>query len=653
MSQWIWKFGDFEIYHSLLLHNRRQEYGKPYPVFWKLYVPEPVVRFEKIFTTEGGYFRVHTCGNCLVTIFGKSWSGSMTCGTKEEIYLPPGTAKIQLRVMNPLGLPCALVEGVIETDETWVCDDVTDDFIPVGTWTQLNDPNKTPEEFPFSYENVSWKFKEAAGNGVLFDYGKEMFCRLKVKCDGTEKITIRLGESREEVMDDKWCILRFDRSPENGVIDIEPSAFRYVYSSNSAVDITAEYEYLPAEYRGEFSCEEDIINWVWNTAAYTFHLNTREFFLDGIKRDRWVWGGDAYQSQFVNRYLFMDMETEKRTLVALGGKAPFRQYINDIVDYTYFWFMGIYDYFLTYGDKKFLKQMLPQMEEIMKFCQSRRSEDGLIRGQAGDWVFIDWADIDKEGAVSGEQILFACALESYGNIRKVLGLDWEYYLTDARELRKKIVALFYREELGAFVDSYESGKNHVTRQNNAWAYLYLPCEQTIKDSIYQNVICNDDVRAITTPYFKFFETRVHCEAGNTELLEKCIREYYGPMRDLGATTLLEEFDPAKAGAEHYEMYDAPYGKSMCHAWSASPIYLLGYYRMGVRNTGVAYDTFEVRPVLGSLPSFEGIVPLPQGEVRMKVTKTDVKVIATVSGGKLIVEGREYPLIENEEIFVKI
>ena len=31
MAQWIWYYGDFEIYHTLQLHARRQEYGADYP----------------------------------------------------------------------------------------------------------------------------------------------------------------------------------------------------------------------------------------------------------------------------------------------------------------------------------------------------------------------------------------------------------------------------------------------------------------------------------------------------------------------------------------------------------------------------------------------------------------------------------------------
>ena len=62
MSQWIWRYGEFECYHNMILHTRRQQYGYPEPVVWKLYAPEPVVCFKKEVTTEGGTFRIHAPG---------------------------------------------------------------------------------------------------------------------------------------------------------------------------------------------------------------------------------------------------------------------------------------------------------------------------------------------------------------------------------------------------------------------------------------------------------------------------------------------------------------------------------------------------------------------------------------------------------------
>ena len=124
------------------------------------------------------------------------------------------------------------------------------------------------------------------------------------------------------------------------------------------------------------------------------------------------------------------------------------------------------------------------------------------------------------------------------------------------------------------------------------------------------------------------------------------------MLKLGATTLYEEYDPSMEGAEHYAMYGHPYQKSLCHAWSASPIYLLGAYRLGVRNTGIAYDSFEVCPERGDLESFEGTVPVPEGKVFVRVEKEKVTVKSDIPGGTLVLGERRIPIPAGEELTVE-
>ena len=121
------------------------------------------------------------------------------------------------------------------------------------------------------------------------------------------------------------------------------------------------------------------------------------------------------------------------------------------------------------------------------------------------------------------------------------------------------------------------------------------------------------------------------------------------MLSLGATTLYEQFDPTQTGAEHYAMYGHPFEKSLCHAWSCSPIYLLGRYRAGVRRTGIAYETFEVAPRRGDLHKFDCTVPLPKGEVRVQMDQDSLAVYATAPGGTLIWDGKTYPLEQGKEI----
>ena len=743
MSKWIWRFGEFEIWHNLLVHTRRQAYGFPEPPIWKVHMPDPVVRFVKETETEGGKIRIRALGSFTMMYYtGENYETESKTWGKEEVILPPGKVRIQILVQNRDSFPAIYVDGVVESDETWLASDATPDLRPVGCTDLLCDPEHTPDVFPFEYEEIKPVAKQFTEKGVIYDFGKEVMARTQItglptqaadeSGSGARPVTVRFGESLEEVLDPVWCVVRFREVPENGTLEYPPYALRYLYigldeedpqeklfssasaasqhdgqgdknasdaapaagggewvdpaapltaaaasplnpeaaSALSGLKVSAQTEMLPLAQRGFFRAEgDDVLNRVFDVAAYTFHLNCREFIFDGIKRDRWVWSADAYQSLYVNHYLYCDPEIEKRTISALGGKPPIKEYINTIMDYSYFWILSILEYYKWYGDEGFLKQIFPQAQEIMNYCLGRRSEDGLIRGREEDWVFIDWAPMDKTGALCGEQILLAAALAAYAEIGAVVGMpkgEQNQYRADAKAVQALIQEKFYDKELGVFVDSYESGKRNVTRQSNILAYLYLPCTDEQKKNIYERVVCNDNVIQITTPYFKFYENQVHCMEGNGSLLEESIHDYYGSMLDLGATTLYEQYDPNDKGAEHFAMYGRPFEKSLCHAWSTSPIYLLGAYRAGVRNTGVAFSSFEVRPNPGTIGTFHAVVPVPGGSVTVDVVKYNaaasasngdaadkyiVTVLSTISGGTLYFAGEEKVLPAGEAVTI--
>lgn len=230
---------------------------------------------------------------------------------------------------------------------------------------------------------------------------------------------IYYGESKEEALDTEHCETMDILSVQDGtVIDLalrtvhpltndcymmeSSKAFRYVYvvcdEQISVGKVSMQYEYMPETYRGSFQCDNDLLNRIWEIGAYTMHLTTREFFIDGIKRDRWVWSGDAIQNYLMNYYLFFDSETVKRTIWQLRGKDPVTSHINTIMDYTFYWFLSVYDYYMYTGDEKFVKQLYPRMKSLMEYVLGRTDSDGMVQGMTGDWVFVDWADgyLDKK-----------------------------------------------------------------------------------------------------------------------------------------------------------------------------------------------------------------------------------------------------------------
>ena len=291
------------------------------------------------------------------------------------------------------------------------------------------------------------------------------------------------------------------------------------------------------------------------------------------------------------------------------------------------------------------------MLNIFKYVPT--DEDGFFVKKYEDWIFVDWADIDKDGPVCAEQILYIAALRAMAKMAALIGKDGKEYEKKAERLTALVNEKFYRPALGAYISSFTSGREQVTRHANIHAILFGVANEEQIRAITKNVLENEKIPAITTPFFSGFELDAMARIGRADFVEERIRTYWKGMLDLGATTVWEEYNPAFSGAKHYEMYNHKYGKSLCHAWGASPIYLLGRYFLGVCPTSAGCETFSVRPYLGGFGFIEGKVPVGEGEVQVYLSKDMLRVKATKEGGTLILGEKTIPLPKNETVEIKL
>ena len=227
--------------------------------------------------------------------------------------------------------------------------------------------------------------------------------------------------------------------------------------------------------------------------------------------------------------------------------------------------MSVGDYYETFGDADFVRQIWPRVKTMMDYCRASVNADGFLEGRENDWTFIDWADMDKEGALFAEQVLFIKALEAAARCAELSGEDGDLYTRQADEIRAKLDEFFYDGEKGCYIDGYASGKRNVTRHGNIFAILFDIADAQRQASLVQNVLDNPDVPPITTPYFKFFELWALCKLGRTDKALERVRDYWGGMLSLGATTMWEQFDPREDFPAHYGMYGMKYDRSFCHA----------------------------------------------------------------------------------------
>ena len=90
------------------------------------------------------------------------------------------------------------------------------------------------------------------------------------------------------------------------------------------------------------------------------------------------------------------------------------------------------------------------------------------------------------------------------------------------------------------------------------------------------------------------------------------------------------------------MYGRPFGKSLCHAWGASPIYLLGKYYLGVKPTSPGYATYSVEPQLGGLEWMQGDVPTPTGNINVYCSAKEIKVKGIDGAGTIRFKSKSTP-----------
>ena len=708
---WIWYPGDFEIYHGMRQNFRREERGLGWPAFWKMDDWRKNLRFfRKYELTEPETFTVYGVGVGHVQANGKKFQ------IGKEISLPAGEHLVEVFIGNMTGLPCIYVEssaenGSIHSDASWGVDDFLE-AVPAGTSSLYTKRGQNPNEEEYEEIVVQPQSVTEKEGGTLIDFGRMVDGRPVItfpadvsssetclKDSSGRSFTILYGESEYEAMDPVYCYYKEENATAGK--ELRNRAFRYIFLPGilpEEISVHAVHQRVPLKVRASFDCDDEMLSRIWEVSKETYRLCSGLFFIDGIKRDRWVWSGDAYQSMMINPYLFFDREIDKRTSRTLRGNTEIRQHINTIVDYTMLWLISIQNEFMMDGDKAYVREMYPKMEAVMNLLFTQTDGHGFVRGRDRDWIYIDWADIDKAGPISAEQVLLwkCCKVMAYcagllaesgesgsesepgqntaghkktapgpggckqspapgfdGSLKSpALGPDGRplpadhvapfgaplpveeraqlkeraaFYETRAEVLRQMILDYYWDEEKGALIDSFTSGRRNVTRHANIFAVLFDFADERQRELIRDKVFNNDELPQITTPYFKFFELDALGKLGDLDKIWETLHSYWGGMIERGAVTFWELFDPAQEGIEQYGMYGDPFGKSLCHAWGASPIYLIGKYFLGVRPTSPGYKTYEVKPAVQYFDSLDCTVPVGDRSVRIVLRNGNTQI----------------------------
>ena len=351
IAKWISYPGDHEIMLLNKLNMRRRDRELIMPPIWHMCEVYSCVKFARRFTLSApDEIRIEADGRYNVEL---DIPGNYLHGDTSVLRLEAGEHSLTVSVFNDRTLPALRVTGSgIVSDGSWQCTAFD------GIWKNAAETNgrRAPGAFRLPRRAVAYECVREENGGLLYDFGKEIFGALSFTgVTGSGTINIFYGESEREALDPAHCeTLDVISVKGNKTARAEDArGFRYALIRTQGVRYGAlgcQIEYAPHPRAASFSSADRRLTEIWNTSLYTMELTAREFYIDGIKRDRWVWMGDTAQSVMMNWYSYYETEIVRRTLTALGGKGEVTQHMNTINDYTLFWFSALLDYCEHTGD---------------------------------------------------------------------------------------------------------------------------------------------------------------------------------------------------------------------------------------------------------------------------------------------------------------
>ena len=503
------------------------------------------------------------------------------------------------------------------------------------------------------------KTGEKGRASFLLDFGRELQGGIQLVTGASSsretKIRIRFGESASEAMNDitpengstnDHAIRDFYLTlPWLGAAETGNSGFRFaridVEEPNTDLllkEVRATFGFRNIPYRGAFRSDNQRLNDIWMTGAYTVHLNMQEYIWDGVKRDRLVWIGDLHPEVMTVSTVFGYNEVIPKSLDLIRDMTPVPEWMNGISSYSIWWLLIHRDWYYYQGNLDYLREQQTYITTLL--CHLMTLIDKKGKEKLDGNRFLDWPSSEnRKGVDAGLQALMLMAMNAGAELAQALGDAT--LASQCKDATKK---------LARYVPEHNDSKQGA-------ALMAIAGLMDAKKAD-REVLSVGGSKNYST-FYGYYMLEALAKAGNYQEALDRISEYWGAMLDLGATTFWEDFNIewTKNAARIDEL--VPEGKidvhssygdycykgfrhSLCHGWASGPTAWLSRYVLGVQVVEPGCKTVRIEPHLGNLKWVEGSFPTPYGDIRIRHEKgTDGRVksdIQAPEGVKIICEG---------------
>ncbi|MBI1816658.1 MAG: alpha-L-rhamnosidase N-terminal domain-containing protein [Deltaproteobacteria bacterium] len=396
----------------------------------------------------------------------------------------------------------------------------------------------------------------------------------------------------------------------------------------------------PAEHRGSFECSDAMLTRLWDIGRYTLQLCMHDGWEDCPSREQRQWLGDATveflvsQAAFgpsanaLNRQFLLHAAESQRPDGLTQMFAPGDHHTNAVLipDWTLQWILNAEHHWLFTGDLDTIEQIFPAIQRALAWFTRQIGPHDLV-AESPYWHFMDWAALGRHGEAAALNAQLTGALRAAAQLARALESPRAARNYDALAARvgAALNARHWDTARGVYVDSVDPATGaqdrRVSQHANGAAILWgvAPPERWpsmvdyITDPARLKFTAAPPIAPTGEPFdpetdvvlantfYSHFVYRALCRAGRFDRALVLMRTRYGDMLARGATTLWESFDPTA---------------SLCHGFSATPVYQLSTEVLGVSPIEPGFARFRVAPQFADLAQARGVFPTIRGDIRV-------------------------------------
>ncbi|EXA33576.1 hypothetical protein FOVG_15285 [Fusarium oxysporum f. sp. pisi HDV247] len=414
-----------------------------------------------------------------------------------------------------------------------------------------------------------------------------------------------------------------------------------------------------------------------------FQVGTNKLacIIDGAKRDRASFGGDAFVTGRSIAYSTADFEVWKGTIQLLlshqtkdgylGNLCPIQAPEHDGADdppyyghysltYALLLVVSIKDYWLHSGDWSLVERSYSQLQRQMEFTEGFLNSDGLV--QAPPYLSMTWFPMGGPvfGVSTGVSLAYLDALNAMASMSPDSKTASEYS-HQAANLKQALIHMLWNNEQGTMRPALSLDPDGVFQDVNAYATTLgvstdhpkvaegiFPASESLPFAF--RGLAKWDKFALTSPYASGFALEALLAKNEGIKARELLSQVWGVMAD--------QDSPNYSGA-HWEAMKtdgSPFNHdvSLAHGWSSWPVFLLPRYLAGVYPLEAGWKRIGVEPVLAGLEEVRYSLETPQGHLSVVVHineeggKGSVKIVVP-QGSTAVVRPPKSWVLENDAV----